>query len=106
MADLSPIRAGLSRLRFYDCGGPSMRFRRQVRWAMTGLIACAIGSMEPARGQSAAPSPAGALRSRPAARAAAPAPVPPETVSRTAEGAITIRAVRIPEGLRLDGRLD
>ncbi|MSO55791.1 MAG: hypothetical protein EXQ55_02555 [Acidobacteria bacterium] len=36
----------------------------------------------------------------------APAPIAPETISRTAEGAVTVRAVRIPEGLKLDGRLD
>ncbi len=34
------------------------------------------------------------------------ASVPPETITRTAEGGVNIRAVRIPEGLTLDGRLD
>ncbi len=32
--------------------------------------------------------------------------VPVETISRTADGEVTIRAVRIPEGLTIDGRLD
>ena len=45
---------------------------------------------------------------RPRARAVAPppAPVPPATVSRSAEGGVTVRAVRISEPLRMDGRLD
>ena len=33
-------------------------------------------------------------------------PVPPETITRTAEGEVNIRAVRILDGLTLDGRLD
>ena len=36
----------------------------------------------------------------------APPPVPPLVVSRTEDGRVTIRAVRIPEGLVIDGRLD
>ena len=35
-----------------------------------------------------------------------PPPVPPQVVSRDANGRVTIRAVRIPEGLVIDGRLD
>ena len=35
-----------------------------------------------------------------------PSPVPPATVSRSAEGGVTVRAVRIAEPLKLDGRLD
>ena len=36
----------------------------------------------------------------------APPPVPPATISRTPDGAVTVRAVRIAEPLILDGRLD
>ena len=35
-----------------------------------------------------------------------PPPVPPEVVSRDAQGRVTMRAVRLEEGLVLDGRLD
>ena len=38
--------------------------------------------------------------------AGAQVPIHPETISRTPEGGVTVRAVRIPEALRLDGRLD
>ena len=33
-------------------------------------------------------------------------PVPPATVSRSAEGSVTVRAVRLSESLTVDGRLD
>ena len=36
----------------------------------------------------------------------APDPAPPATVSRTADGGVTVRAVRLTEPLRIDGRLD
>ena len=36
----------------------------------------------------------------------APAPVSPEVVSRDTGGHVTVRAVRIPSSLRIDGRLD
>jgi hypothetical protein len=35
-----------------------------------------------------------------------PPPVPPEVVSRAENGRTVVRAVRAPEGLRIDGRLD
>ena len=62
-------------------------------------MATRAGAQAPAAG-------VGAIRARTATRAPAPPPVAPATVSRTSEGAITIRAVRIPEGIHLDGRLD
>src|SRR5581483_11705322 len=40
------------------------------------------------------------------ARSTAPPPVPPDTVSRTSDGGVTIRAVRIEEPLKIDGHLD
>ena len=40
------------------------------------------------------------------ARSTAPDPVAPATVSRTADGGVTVRAVRITEALKIDGRLD
>jgi len=48
----------------------------------------------------------GAARPRSTARSIAPPPIPPATVSRTADGGVTIRAVRIDEPLHIDGRLD
>ena len=35
-----------------------------------------------------------------------PPPLPPEVVSRDAQGRATVRAVKLAEGIRLDGRLD
>lgn len=67
------------------------------------MVLCALGQPQLATAQTA---PAASAPPRTAARAPAPPPVAPETVSRTAEGAVSIRAVRIPEGLRIDGRLD
>ena len=59
-------------------------------------------------GQSVEKGPATAAPGLPRAATAAPAPdpIPPATVSRTPEGAVTVRAVRLQEPLRLDGRLD
>ena len=42
----------------------------------------------------------------PAPLAEAPAPIPPAVVTRDAQGRVTVRAVRIPEPLTIDGRLD
>ena len=52
------------------------------------------------------PSAMGAAAVRAAAAPQAPAPVAPATVSRTPEGAITIRAVRLTGPIKIDGRLD
>ena len=60
---------------------------RKMDLIRAGLILCALALSQPTSAQSVQP-------------------VPAETISRTAEGAVTIRAVRIPEGLTLDGRLD
>ncbi|SVB11939.1 uncharacterized protein METZ01_LOCUS164793, partial [marine metagenome] len=35
-----------------------------------------------------------------------PAPIAPNVVSRDSQGRVTVRAVRLPEGLNVDGRLD
>jgi hypothetical protein len=35
-----------------------------------------------------------------------PPPVPPEVISRAENGRVVVRAVRIPEPLRIDGQLD
>ena len=35
-----------------------------------------------------------------------PAPVPPEVISRDAVGRATVRAVRVPAAIRIDGQLD
>src|SRR5262245_31401670 len=67
------------------------------------LLLLALSPWAVAQGPAA---PAAALRARPVPKTPAPPPVAPETVSRTSEGAITVRAVKIPEGLHLDGRLD
>ena len=95
-------------------------------------LAGAAGS-DPDRARSAAatpvqtlPPPPGALAGDPDARAASsaaspraddggaapavldgpPPPAPPAVVSRNAQGAATLRAVRLTEEIRLDGRLD
>src|SRR3990172_1748168 len=80
-----------------------MRMIRVIGLLRTGLILWALGVPQWGAAQTA---PAAAVRSRAAVRPPAPAPVAPETISRTPEGGVTIRAVRIPEPIRLDGRLD
>ena len=65
----------------------------------TGLALCVLCTAQTAAAQSANADRSGAPES-------APAPIPPETISRTPDGAVTVRAVRIPEALKLDGRLD
>ena len=71
----------------------------------------------PAAGAAGAPPAAPGSAGRPSAAAAAPpvdagfidgppAPVPPEVMTRDEEGRTTVRAVRLAEGLRLDGVLD
>ncbi|MEO5742637.1 MAG: hypothetical protein ABIS29_18780, partial [Vicinamibacterales bacterium] len=71
----------------------------RARVVVVGLYFCL------AAGQAAAQS----AISDPGTGSAAPGlavPQPPATVVRTTEGRVTVRAVRIPEPLRLDGRLD
>ena len=77
---------------------------RVINLTRAGLILSLLGLSQPAAGQTTpttAPSRAGS-----AALAPAPPPIAPATISRTAEGAVTVRAVRIPEAPRIDGRLD
>ena len=81
-----------------------MRMIRSANVTRVGLVLCALCLSQPAAGQTA--SSAAPTRTRSAPLAPAPAPVPPATVSRTPEGAVTIRAVRIPEAVKIDGRLD
>src|SRR5881394_481927 len=69
--------------------------------ALLGLVLSALCG-PPAAAQTAV----GVNRTPNTARSMAPAPVPPATGSRTADGGVTIRAVRIPEPLKIDGRLD
>ena len=64
-----------------------MHVIRKIGLTRAGLILCALVTSQPTYAQPVQP-------------------VPPETITRTAEGAVSIRAVRIPEGLTLDGRLD
>ncbi len=64
-----------------------MHVIRKIGLTRAGLILCALVTSQPTSAQTVGP-------------------VPPETITRTAEGAVSIRAVRIPEGLTLDGRLD
>ena len=52
------------------------------------------------------PSPRGEAAVRGAAAAPAPPPIPPATLSRSPEGAVTVRAVRVSEPIKVDGRLD
>ena len=81
----------------------TVRVSRVINLLQAGLLLGAFGASQVEAAQAPAAAP---VRSRGAVRAPAPAPVPPETISRTPEGGVTIRAVRIPEGLKVDGRLD
>lgn len=67
-----------------------MRMIRPIDLTRAGFMLGALSLSLPAAGQ----------------MASAPAPTSPETVSRTPEGAVTVRAIRIPDALRIDGRLD
>ncbi len=81
-----------------------MRITRPIDLTRAGLMLSVLWLSQPAAAQTTrAPAPG---RTRSVALAPAPAPIAPATVSRTAEGAVTVRAVRIPEPLKLDGRLD
>ena len=70
-----------------------------------GGVRDTAGAGTPARptGAVAAGAPRGGLAMVPGVP---PAPVPPATVSRNAAGQVTVRAVRLADGLELDGRLD
>ena len=76
---------------------------RRIHQALAGLVFCALLAPPPAVAQNVNP---GANRPRAGARTPAPAPVAPAVVSRTADGGVTLRAVRISEPIKLDGRLD
>ena len=81
---------------------------RRTRAAILTAALCVLWSA-PLLAQQSVSAPAAsapAVRSRPRAAAPAPPPVAPATVSRSAEGGVTVRAVRIAEPLRVDGRLD
>ena len=66
------------------------------------LAAALVWAPAPAAAQNVNAS---ASRDR-APNSVAPDPVAPATVSRTPDGGVTVRAVRLPEPLRIDGRLD
>ena len=73
-----------------------------MKWALAGFLCLAALAATP-------PATAGQI---PSANASGPSfdgpppPVPPKTVSRDAEGRVTVRAVRVEEAIRVDGRLD
>ena len=80
-----------------------IRLRKGIDLKSAATIIFLLGLLHPALAQTpplANGSPAVAFRDM------APDPVAPATVSRTPDGAVAIRAVRIPDGLKLDGRLD
>ncbi len=81
-----------------------MRMIRAIHLTRAGLMLGLLCLPRPVAGQTARAAAPG--RAPSAALAPAPAPIAPATVSRTPEGAVTVRAVRIPEPLKLDGRLD
>jgi hypothetical protein len=74
-----------------------------IHAALKGLLLCVLLTPLPAGAQSTTPSANGP---RPGAKTPAPPPIAPEVVSRTADGGVTLRAVRISEPIKLDGRLD
>ena len=60
----------------------------------------------PARSGAAVAPPAGGFAVAPLVLDGPPPPLPPETITRDAAGRVTIRAVRLAEGLTVDGALD
>jgi hypothetical protein len=80
----------------------------KASWISVLLMLGGLALPFTAAGQTPRTGPATARAPLPRAATAPPAPdpVPPATVSRTPEGAMTIRAVRVAEPLRIDGRLD
>ena len=75
------------------------------RTGTAGLTAALCGlSLVPLLADQAVSIPAAGPN--PGAAAPPPLPVPPATVSRGTEGGVTVRAVRISEPLKVDGRLD
>ncbi len=81
-----------------------MSRRRCLSLAVACLsILCTLDA--PVSGQSAPEAPSGASVLG-VAIDGPPPPVPPAVVSRDAEGRVTIRAIKLTEGIRLDGQLD
>jgi hypothetical protein len=76
---------------------------RFLVWA--GFVAFAWSAAWAQGAPETAAGAAGAQASEPDGRIDPPAPVPPATVTRDAEGRVTMRAARVA-GLTLDGRLD
>lgn len=77
-------------------------------WLLPSAPASGQSTGEASRGETA---PAGPAVSAPALPVplvpeAPPVPIPPATISRDSEGRATVRAVRVQQPLRLDGRLD
>ena len=73
-------------------------------WRLAGAAVCAVlaGFVAPVEGgQQPVDS-----RASPAIEDHPPPPLPPEVIARDAAGRVTVRAVRIAEPLRIDGRLD
>ena len=71
---------------------------------LASLGPCSVARAAPAPGQTLVQG--SASSGTDTASGMAPPPVPPATISRTPDGAVTVRAVRIAEPLVLDGRLD
>jgi hypothetical protein len=68
---------------------------------LAALVLCLPAGSAAAQSATVAPGlPAASLAAVPVG------PVPPETVTRTADGQVIVRAVRLTEPLRVDGRLD
>jgi Domain of unknown function (DUF5916)/Carbohydrate family 9 binding domain-like len=78
--------------------------RTLVRPSCAGLIIGTIAALLPALSLAQNVN-AGVGRDR-APNSVAPNPVAPETVSRVADGGVTVRAVRIAEPIHVDGMLD
>ena len=70
------------------------------------IFALALTHSAAAQPATVATQSSAALAEPPAGYSGPPPPVAPETMSRDAEGRATIRAVRLPQPLHIDGRLD
>ncbi|MBI2828609.1 MAG: carbohydrate binding family 9 domain-containing protein [Acidobacteria bacterium] len=80
-----------------------LHLKRQFGIAGVTVALCVL-SVSPLLGDQG--TDAAVARLRPGTAAPAPPPVLPATLSRTAEGGVTVRAVRLSDALKFDGRLD
>jgi hypothetical protein len=77
-----------------------------MRWLVLGVLGLAAAAEGGQRTSESASNGSDRASALPFAFDGPAPPVPPEVVTRDDEGRVTVRAVRIPSSLRIDGRLD